>query len=101
MLLPGWTRIPERKLHRPYTNENREVSECELRLRNSRQRAGLRLHGLAHELFYLRPQTWIALALHVAGSEDLLEPRCPTHTIHRMLLIIKEVVAQDLGFGVI
>ena len=56
--------------------------------------------SLTHEYFDAVPELGITLALHVAGGEGSIEPRC-CFTLHRMLTVVKTIIAKDLGLGLI
>ena len=60
----------------------------------------MRLHLLAHQTFDLSPQAGIALALHVAGREDPLEPG-RSHALHWIFLIVKAVVPEYLRLRIV
>jgi hypothetical protein len=59
-----------------------------------------RCHAVTDEILDLRPEAGIALALHMAGGESALEPRC-SGARHGSLLVVEAVVAENPGFGII
>ena len=63
----------------------------------SRDRTGLRRELLADQIFHLGPEVRIALTLHMAGGEAI-EPRRALAP-HRGFSVVKEVIAENLGFG--
>ena len=71
-----------------------------LRLRKRRDGGGLRFHVLPHEILDLGPEVGIALALHMAGRERVLEPGCSLAR-HRSFLVVETVVSKNLRFGIV
>src|SRR5581483_5808978 len=59
-----------------------------------------RFDALADEVVDLGPDPRIAFALHVISHKSAIKPRSSI-TLHRSLLVIEPIVADDLGFRVI
>jgi len=59
---------------------------------------GLRGEALLDQVFDLRPEVGIALALHMAGSEDSVPPR-GAGAGNGSFLVIHEVIAQNFSSG--
>ena len=71
-----------------------------LRLRVSGNGVGLRFKLLANEALDLIPKVGIAFALHVIRCNSAVEPRHAV-TLDRILMVVKSIVAEDLGLGVV
>lgn len=71
-----------------------------IELRRCRNHARSGRHALANQVLDLRPEAGVALALHVAGGEGVLEPG-GSGAGDGGFLVVEAVVAEDLGFGII
>ena len=61
---------------------------------------GLRHQALTNQALNLRPETRIAIALHVLRNEPAIDPG-PTFALHRRYFVVETVVAKDLCLGVV